>query len=303
MKLNRKIKNNLFNNMIEKVQFKPIKQNNILVQETPKNNIFLQEIPKNKYFWENENEPTIWISMIIPSYNTKKEYLISCINSIKEQVGNFGLELVWINDCSSDTNTEILVNLLETILKPLKNYKLVYIKMDINNGISSCLYNGVNLSSNEIIFRMDSDDIMKNSRIQKQLDFIMSNPLCVMCGTNITSFEEINGIKNIISNSTHKNCLTWEEYKKNPIDWVLNHPTLCFRKTAILNIGNYKENFKFPFEDLDLELRVLKKYGVIYNINECLIFYRIHNNQVTKQTTSNENKIIKKLLIQKIISS
>ena len=131
----------------------------------------------------------------------------------------------------------------------------------------------------------------------------MTHPLCVMCGTNITSFEEINGIKNIISNSTHKNCLTWEEYKKNPIDWVLNHPTLCFRKTAILNIGNYKENFKFPFEDLDLELRVLKKYGVIYNINECLIFYRIHNNQVTKQTTSNENKIIKKLLIQKIISS
>ena len=71
MNFNRKIKNNLFNNMIEKVQFKPIKQNNILVQETPKNNIFLQERPKNKYFWENENEPTIWISMIIPSYNTK----------------------------------------------------------------------------------------------------------------------------------------------------------------------------------------------------------------------------------------
>ena len=286
MKFNRKIKNNLFNNMIEKVQFKPIK-----------------ETPKNKYFWENENEPTIWISMIIPSYNTKKEYLISCINSIKEQVGNFGLELVWINDCSNDTNTEILVNLLETIIKPLKNCKLVYIKMDINNGISSCLHNGVNLCSNEIIFRMDSDDIMKNSRIQKQLDFIMTHPLCVMCGTNMTSFEEINGIKNIIKNSTHKNCLTWEEYKNNPIDWFLNHPTLCFRKTAILNIGNYKENFKLPFEDLDLELRVLKKYGAVYNINECLIFYRVHNNQITKNICSNKIKIIKKLLIQKMISS
>jgi glycosyltransferase involved in cell wall biosynthesis len=293
MNFNRKIKNNLFNNMIEKVQFKPIKQNNILVQETP----------KNKYFWENETEPTIWVSMIIPSYNTKKEYLISCINSIKEQVGNFGLEIIWINDCSTDTNTEILVNLLETIIKPLKNCKLVYIKMDINNGISSCLHNGVNLSSNEIIFRMDSDDIMKNNRIEKQLDFIMSNPLCVMCGTNMTSFEEINGIKNIIKNSTHKNCLTWEEYKKNPIDWFLNHPTLCFKKTAILNIGNYRKNFKLPFEDLDLELRVLKKYGAVYNINECLIFYRVHNNQVTKNTCSNKIKIIKKLLIQKMISS
>ena len=293
MNFNRKIRNNLFNNMIEKVQFKPIK----------KNNIFLQETPKNKYFWENENEPNIWVSMIIPSYNTKKEYLISCINSIKEQVGNFGLELIWIDDCSTDKNTEILVNLLETIIKPLKNCKLVYIKMDINNGISSCLYNGVNLSSNEIIFRMDSDDIMKNNRIQKQLDFIMTHPLCVMCGTNMTSFEEINGIQNTIKNSTHKSCLTWEEYKKNPIDWFLNHPTLCFKKTAILNVGNYRKSFNFPFEDLELELRVLKKYGIIYNIYECLLLYRIHNNQITKNTCSNKIKIIKKLLIQKMISS
>ena len=52
-----------------------------------------------KYFWENEAEPTIWISMLIPSYNTNHFYLVECVKSIKEQIGTFGLELVWIDDC------------------------------------------------------------------------------------------------------------------------------------------------------------------------------------------------------------
>ena len=110
-------RNSLFENMLVKVNNKSI-------------NIYsdLSRKPKTKCFWENENEPSIWVSLLIPSYNTKKDYLIACINSIKEQVGTFGLEIVWINDCSNDTNTSILINLLDNIIRPLKNCKLIYEK-------------------------------------------------------------------------------------------------------------------------------------------------------------------------------
>ena len=168
---------NFFENNLGKIYNKPINLVNNLVQKS-----------KKKYFWENVNEPSIWVSLLIPSYNTPKEFLISCINSIKEQFGTFGLEIVWINDSSNDVATNILVNLLETIIRPLKNCKLIYERLEENSGISNCLNYGVNLCSNEIIFRMDSDDIMKNHRIVKQLNFILSNPQCVMCGTNITAF-------------------------------------------------------------------------------------------------------------------
>ena len=244
-------RSSLFENMLGKVYNKPINTYSDLAEK-----------PKTKCFWENENEPSIWVSLLIPSYNTKKDYLIACINSIKQQIGTFGLEIVWINDCSNDVNTNILVNLLDVIIKPLKNCKLIYERLEKNSGISFCLNHGVNLCSNEIIFRMDSDDIMKHDRITKQLQFIQSNPNCVMCGTNITSFKYVNGIYSIIDKSNHKSILTWIEYKKKPKDWILNHPTLCFKKSAILNVGNYIENLKYPFEDLELELRVLKTYGI-----------------------------------------
>lgn len=134
--------------------------------------------------------------MLIPSYNTNKSYLVECVKSIKEQIGNFGIELVWIDDCSSLENSQFLINLLNTELKPLKHFELVYKKTYENSGVSFCLHQGVFLCSNELIFRMDSDDIMLNNRIQKQLDFMNSNTTCVMCGSNIISFDEENGIKN-----------------------------------------------------------------------------------------------------------
>jgi len=284
-------RNNLYENMVGKIYNKPINTHSNLYEK-----------PKEKYFWENENEPSVWVSFLIPSYNTKKEYLIYCINSIKEQVGTFGLEVVWINDSSNDVNTNILVNLLENTIRPLKNCKLIYERLEKNSGISFCLNHGVNLGSNEIIVRMDSDDIMKYDRITKQLNFIISNPNCVMCGTNITLFKIENGINHHINDSIHKNILTWEEYKRDPKDWILNHPTLCFKKTAILNVGNYNIDLKLPFEDLELELRVLKYYGTLYNLNESLVFYRVHSGQVSNNT-SEYSKSIKETFIKYMISS
>jgi glycosyltransferase involved in cell wall biosynthesis len=255
-----------------------------------------------KYFWENDEEPNIWISLLIPSYKTKKEYLISCLLSIKEQIGTFGLEVVWINDGSDEVHTEFLVNLLDTILKPLKNCKIIYERFQENMGVSFSLNHGVNLCSNEIIFRMDSDDIMKNNRIIKQLNFMFSNPNCVMCGTNITLFTDVNNVHTNLYDSPHKNILTWEEYKINPKEWILNHPTLCFKKTSILNVGNYNKYLKLPFEDLELELRVLKVYGILYNLHESLLFYRIHSEQISNTNSEYANNI-KEKFIQDMITS
>ena len=83
----------------------------------------------------------------------------------------------------------------------------------------------------------------------------------------------------------------------------MNHPTLCFRKYAVITVGNYNANLKEPFEDLDLELRLLKKYGFICNLPEILLFYRIHPNQITYQSSDNSfiNKQLKMDMIENII--
>ena len=234
---------------------------------------------KGKYFWEYEEKPTVWVSILIASYNTKLKYLYDCVKSIKEQTGHFGVELVWINDCSNQINTKILLAVLSE-LKNLNNFKLIYNTTKINRGLSFCLHEGLLLCTNEIVLRMDSDDIMINNRIITQLQFMNNNPSCVLCGSNIISF--IND-KNEIGRSTHPFIISWDDYKKTKDDWILNHPTLCFKKSAVISVGNYRRDLRMPFEDLDLELRILKKYKVVYNIQEPLLLYRTHDKQLSKK--------------------
>ena len=65
----------------------------------------------------------------------------------------------------------------------------------------------------------------------------------------------------------------------------MNHPSICFRKSAILEVGNYNlSRDKIEnncLSDIDLELRLMKHYGVIYNLSDILLHYRIHDNQIT----------------------
>ena len=69
---------------------------------------------------------------------------------------------------------------------------VVYSENDGNKGLGYSLNKGVELCSNEIILRMDSDDIMIEDRIIKQLNFMKNNTDCVLCGTQINMFKHIN---------------------------------------------------------------------------------------------------------------
>ena len=62
---------------------------------------------------------------------------------------------------------------------------------------------------------------------------------------------------------------------------IMNHPTFCFRKTPIVNVGNYDSSQHSMCEDFDLIVRVLKTYGKIHNLPDTLLLYRIHENQLT----------------------
>ena len=63
--------------------------------------------------------------------------------------------------------------------------------------------------------------------------------------------------------------------------WLMNHPTFCFRKREILEVGNYNGSIHSMCEDFELILRVLKKYGKIYNMKDVLLYYRLHEDQLT----------------------
>jgi mannosyltransferase OCH1-like enzyme len=100
-----------------------------------------------------------WVSILITSYNTIGFFINECLTSIKNQTGYFGIELVWINDGSNDESTYILERELMNFEKTTRFTKVVYHKNDINIGHAKSLNKGISLCTNELIIKMDSDDI------------------------------------------------------------------------------------------------------------------------------------------------
>lgn len=218
------------------------------------------------------------VSILISSFNTKLKYIVDCLDSIKNQKGHFNMEIVWINDGSDELHTTLLKKALDNFKKTTRFTNIIYNENERNMGIGASLNKGILLCNNEIIIKMDSDDIMFPDRIYKQLEFMKKNTQIHICGAQILMFRD--NIKNIVSSTNHKPIL-WEEYKKNPSHWFINHPTVCYRKQSVINAGNYRKELNLMAEDFDLELRMLAKYKVIYNFPEPLLYYRLHPDQVT----------------------
>jgi cellulose synthase/poly-beta-1,6-N-acetylglucosamine synthase-like glycosyltransferase len=231
----------------------------------------------NEYLSPSEN-----VSILIASYNTIAIYISDCLNSIKNQNGNILKEIIWINDGSDEFHTKLLKGLLKKFELVAKHVKVRYFENDKNMGLGYSLNRGLELCSNEIVFRMDSDDIMMPNRIQNQLKYMKNNDI-VICGGQIKMFRE--NINNVFSVTNHKEKITLEEFKKHPSHWFINHPSVCFRKSKVIEAGNYNKDIHSMMEDFELWLRILKKFKAIYNIQECVLYYRCHENQLTHNTS------------------
>uniref|UniRef100_A0A6C0E1W1 Glycosyltransferase 2-like domain-containing protein n=1 Tax=viral metagenome TaxID=1070528 RepID=A0A6C0E1W1_9ZZZZ len=218
------------------------------------------------------------VTILIPSYNTSPDYITECLDSIKDQVGYFNIELIWINDGSDNIHTESLKKILDHFLKTTRFTKVIYCENDTTRGLGYTLHKGVDMASYELIFRMDSDDIMVGNRIITQAEYMNNNKDVVICGTQIAMF--IGNRHNIVSVTDHPSIVL-NSYKQNPLHWIVNHPTVCFRKSSIVHIGNYNINLTRNIEDFELWLRILKEYGYIHNLKETLLYYRLHESQLT----------------------
>lgn len=243
-------------------------------------------------------EPELWVSVLVSSFNTKIKYVHECLESIKGQLGHFGMELVWINDGSSDFNTLLLKKHLDNFEKTTRFTKVKYIENKENSGIGYTLNKGVEACSHELIVKMDSDDIMYPDRIAKQLKIMMENPNITICGAQLKMFKENPHTED--RGITNHPSISWVEYKQqkpHPSHWFVNHPTICFRKSAALEAGNYSPTMKVMAEDFEFEMRMMKKNGVLYNIPDVVLHYRLHPDQVTKRNSSYwsdiRNRIVK----------
>ena len=115
------------------------------------------------------------LSVIMPVYNTKEEFLREAVESILNQTYT-DYELIIIDDGST--------NNVEEVINSYKDKRIVYIRQE-NTGIVGALNNGWNHAKGEYIARMDSDDVSYPDRFEKQAMFLDNNPDISLVGGQV----------------------------------------------------------------------------------------------------------------------
>lgn len=142
-----------------------------------------------------------------------------------------------------------------------------------NLGLGPALRKGVEVSKNELIARMDSDDYAVPDRCERQLKLLREDPKLGMVGSYEAEF--INGIENVVS--IHRVPEENDSIRKfMRRRCAVLHPTVIFKKSEVIRAGNYQKSSIFAvYEDYDLFSRMIFDAKVkCYNIQEPLYYIR-----------------------------
>jgi len=146
---------------------------------------------------------------------------------------------------------------------------LKIIPLPTNQGLGKALNEGLKYCSYDIVARMDTDDIAKPDRFEKQLAVFEKYSDIDVVGAWIDEFEDdISDVKSVRKLPELPDDIRQFAKRRNPI----NHPVVMFRKSAVLAAGGYQH---FPlFEDYYLWIRMLMNGAKFYNIQESLLYFR-----------------------------
>lgn len=145
--------------------------------------------------------------------------------------------------------------------------QLKIIPLPENRGLGGALNEGLKHCSHELIMRMDTDDIAKPERFEKQVRFMEKKPDVDVCSSWVDEFidkrENVVSIKKLPE--THQ-----ELYEFGKTRCPACHPAVVFRKSAALKAGGYGP---FP-EDYYLWGKMMINGDKFHTIQESLVWFR-----------------------------
>lgn len=220
-------------------------------------------------FVKSENRFSVLIAVY---YKEDPNHFRTALNSIWDSQILKPTEIVLVKDGPLTPELNLVIEQFQ-YRTPLKIHSL-----EKNFGLGIALSEGIKICSNELIARMDSDDISAPDRFTNQLQFMLNNPEIDLSGTDIAEFncdaDELCSYRRL---PTQLDDLKRFAKRRNP----MNHMTVIFKKSAILRAGNYKP---FPgYEDYLLWIKMLQQGSKIANIPKVLVYARIGNNMYSRR--------------------
>ena len=123
-------------------------------------------------------------SVLMSVYDKEKpEYLKQSIESMLNQTVK-PEQFVVVEDGALNKSLSDIIDKYKADFNEL----FTIVKLQVNGGLGNALNQGLKACRNELVARMDSDDISLPRRCEKELKLFLDNPELSIVGTNIDEF-------------------------------------------------------------------------------------------------------------------
>lgn len=204
-------------------------------------------------------------SILLP-YRNAADTLEECLASIAAQDCN-DYELLAINDHSSDASPAIVRNhaAADPRIRCLDSPQ---------PGLVAALNHGLTQARGELVVRMDADDRMHLTRLSRQRAHLGAQGDLTVSASRVRAFPEDvvrAGLREYLR--WQNACLTAEDVAAEIyVEAPLAHPSVAFRRAAVVAAGGYREG-GFP-EDYELWLRLHQQGHRFEKLPEVLLDWR-----------------------------
>lgn len=202
-------------------------------------------------------------------------------------------QVVIVKDGLLPDELEIVLTRMESEL----NGKLKTVSLEKNVGLGAALNIGLEHCQFDIVARMDTDDIAEPNRFELQIPYMLENMDTIVCGGLV---EEWNadmtkrlGARRVPS--SHSDIFRFAK-SRSP----MNHPSVVFRKSAVLDVGGYPPLRKA--QDYALWSLMLSKGYKLVNLDKVLVKMRAGSEMASRRGLSYLKYEIQLLRYQKKIN-
>lgn len=224
------------------------------------------------------------ISVLMPAYNEENHILQSITSILKQSFQN--LELIIVDDGSTDKTVEII--------EKIKDSRLNLIKLPENKGNRYAINVAIKNARGKYLVRQDADDISLESRLEKQFDFMESNPDIGFSGGAIEFIGNQSGVQTF--------PITPKEVQVHFLFGTsVSQPASIIRRSIIVDNSLFYEEGKASFaEDFQYFFR-LSKLTKGANLSDTLIKYRRHDGNISSLIGS-QNSFLSKEILEEVLT-
>jgi glycosyltransferase involved in cell wall biosynthesis len=210
------------------------------------------------------------VSVIMPVYNVR-EFLADTLQSILSQSYE-RFEVIAIDDGSTDGSFDVLADFAR------RDPRLRIYRQEKNMGVGAIANECLTKATNELVVRMDGDDLMEPTRIERQVWFMRQHPN-ISAATSYAWLIDRNG--KVLASAKPEIDMDRGVRELDPTCFVsMIHPAVIMRKSHIQAVGGYSNEYRFA-EDRELWGRVVAAGYRLGVQSEYLVKQRLHGSSLT----------------------